>query len=453
MTPAETWHSLLRPDVELQPAYFAKIAAEMRRRKVTFGDRLNCPFLRPFFVDESALKRVQRVGEVLAKIGERVAEAALADPALMAQLGLTPEEDRLARIEPGYRTASTASRLDSFILPDSLQFAEYNAESPAGLGYTQNLQDIFYGLEIMERFRERYPVRSFRPMEAMLEALRASYREWGGKTASPKIAIVDWREVPTWSEFEILAERFAELGVPTTVCDPRDLEFSKGTLKAKGRKIDLVYRRVLINDIVARPAECRALVDAYTARAVCVANTLRCKIPHKKAFFAVLTDDRNARMFSAAERKIIREHVPWTRVVRDERTQRYGHPVDLLGYIRKHRASFVLKPSDEYGGAGVVLGWEMSDDQWEEAIQAALRDTGKVWITQEKISVRREVFPNVVPSGVEMKEMLVDFSPYFFRGKLSGFMTRLSSTGLANVTSGGGQVPVFVVGKPVGRSR
>jgi hypothetical protein len=44
-----------------------------------------------------------------------------------------------------------------------------------------------------------------------------------------------------------------------------------------------------------------------------------------------------------------------------------------------------------------------------------------------------------------MREMLVDLAPYLFRGKLAGFLTRLSSTGLANVTSGGGQVPAFVV--------
>jgi hypothetical protein len=41
--------------------------------------------------------------------------------------------------------------------------------------------------------------------------------------------------------------------------------------------------------------------------------------------------------------------------------------------------------------------------------------------------------------------MLVDFAPYLFRGKLAGFLTRLSATGLANVTSGGGQVPAFRV--------
>ena len=61
---------------------------------------------------------------------------------------------------------------------------------------------------------------------------------------------------------------------------------------------------MLINDIVARPAECAALVKAYEARAVCVANTFRCKIPHMKAFFAVLTDERNAKLFSAEEQRI-----------------------------------------------------------------------------------------------------------------------------------------------------
>ena len=44
-----------------------------------------------------------------------------------------------------------------------------------------------------------------------------------------------------------------------------------------------------------------------------------------------------------------------------------------------------------------------------------------------------------------MRDMLVDFAPYLFRGTLAGFLTRLSATGLANVTSGGGQVPAFVV--------
>jgi hypothetical protein len=46
---------------------------------------------------------------------------------------------------------------------------------------------------------------------------------------------------------------------------------------------------------------------------------------------------------------------------------------------------------------------------------------------------------------VTMTDMLVDFAPYLFRGRMGGYLTRLSAGGLANVTSGGGQVPAFIV--------
>ena len=65
---------------------------------------------------------------------------------------------------------------------------------------------------------------------------------------------------------------------------------------------------------------------------------------------------------------------------------------------------------------------------------------------QEKIHVRRELFPRFnAGRAPRLGDMLVDCAPYLFRGKLAGFLTRLSAGGLANVTSGGGQVPSFVV--------
>ncbi len=71
-SPAEVWHSLLRPDVELSPAFCAEIAAKMRARKLTFGDRIHSPFLRPFFLDERDDARVRVVAETIAALGERV---------------------------------------------------------------------------------------------------------------------------------------------------------------------------------------------------------------------------------------------------------------------------------------------------------------------------------------------------------------------------------------------
>ncbi len=446
MDAIDTWHSLLRPEVELSRRYTQEFAASMRARKLTFGNRVHCPFLRPFLLTEADEARMRAAAETIAALGDRVTAAALATPSILGQLGLTEAETRLVRVDPGYGCASTASRLDAFLLPGSIHFAEYNAESPAGLGYGQRLCELFDEMPAMARFREGRQVRFNRTIEPMLDALVASYREWGGLADPPRIAIVDWRNVPTWTEFEILRDAFTALGVPTFVCDPRDVTFENGALSCGGERIDIVYRRVLINDVLARPDECAALLQAYEAKAVCVANTFRCKLAHKKAFFAVLTDDRNAALFSDAERAAIAAHVPWTRVVADTETITSGRRQPLLRLAEDHRESLVLKPNDEYGGTGVMLGWEASPADWSAALKGALSDPHGTWVLQERIPVRREIFPMFDDTGeVSMRDMLVDFAPFLFRGRMAGYLTRLSATGLANVTSGGGQVPAFVV--------
>jgi len=446
LSPAEEWHAILKATLLRVPALPEDFFKRLRRGKLTFGDRVHCPFLRPFFLSPEDETRVRTVAETIADLGERIAMAALDDKHLFAQLHLREEEERLARIPAGFGRASTASRLDAFLLPDSLKFAEYNGESPAGAGYAETLAEIFRELPMMGKFAQRYEVHNYPLSAKLLDALIMSYLDWGGSSTKPQIAIVDWEDVPTASEFEILQERFEKMGIPTLIADPRELEWDGKSLVARDQKIDLVYRRVLINDIVAKPAECSALVKAYSANAVCVANNFRCKIPHVKAFFAVLTDEQNGALFSHGEREIIRKHIPWTRVVADVGTAHYGQCIDLLAFIRKERDNLVLKPSDEYGGSGVTLGWETSEADWDVAIERALSAKNGVWIVQERIPIRREVFPYIADVGkVDYRDMLVDFAPYLFRGKLAGFLTRLSATGLANVTSGGGQVPAFRV--------
>lgn len=446
--PVKYWDALLRPLLKKSPALAKTFLAELRGANLTFGKRVHCPFLRPVFLSPEDEQRVRTVAETIAAIAERVTNAALEDPKLFAQFHLRPQEERLVRLPGGYQPASAASRLDAFLLEDSLKFTEYNGESPAGAGYSETLSDIFRELPMMEEFKKKFEVHSYPLTAKLLDALITTYVEWGGANKRPQVAIVDWREVPTWSEFEILKERFEKMGIPVVLADPRELEFDGKKLIAKDKTIELLYRRVLINDILARPQECEAIVRAHESGAVCIANNFRCKIPHVKTFFAVITDSANAKYFSYDERKLIEKHVPWTRVVADQKTEYHGKSIDLLPYIRKHREKLVMKPSDEYGGAGVTLGWEVGAKDWERTIEDALpggRAQG-TWIVQERIPMRRGMFPHIGKGNkVEFRDMLVDFAPYLFRGKVAGYLTRLSATSLANVTSGGGQIPSFRV--------
>src|SRR6266478_10069168 len=224
-SPIEEWHAILKTTLVRLPALPEDLVKRMRGAKLTFGNRVHCPFLRQFFLSPEDEERVRTVAETIADLGERITSAALDDKHLFAQFHLREKEERLVRIPTGYGRASTASRLDAFLLPDSLKFAEYNGESPAGAGYAETLAEIFRELPVMDKFAQMYEVHSYPLSARLLDALLASYQDWGGSSAAPQIAIVDWEGVPTWSEFEILQERFERMGVPTLVADPRELEF------------------------------------------------------------------------------------------------------------------------------------------------------------------------------------------------------------------------------------
>src|SRR6266699_5493004 len=111
--------------------------------------------------------------------------------------------------------------------------------------------------------------------------------------------------MPTQSEFELFREYFEAEGYPSVIASPDELEFSGGRLRAGEFEIDIVYKRLLVNEYLPIIKQHPALLDAYRARAICMVNSFRSKIIHKKALFAVLTDGRYASLFTDNERATI----------------------------------------------------------------------------------------------------------------------------------------------------
>ena len=436
----EDYDRLLREEKELVAEMEERLFERMRQAKLTFGGRVLCPFLRPNFVSPEVYEEVRGVCRGI--LGAIDKAATRLGPELWDRVDLTPEERELMAIEPGYRRASPTSRLDAFLTPSAYQFVELNAESPAGIGYAEALTDLFLELPVMQKFQERWTVQRFRARERLLETLLECYREAGGQEEHPTIAIVDYEDVPTRTEHHLFRDFFAEKGHPTFVCDPRDLTFERGALRYEGRLIDIVYKRLLVNEFLEKVDKLQPLLEAARKRAVTMVNPFRCKPLHKKAIFAVLTDETLQDLFSEAERAAIARHVPWTRRVREERTRRRGQAVDLPSFIRQHREELVMKPNDEYGGKGVFIGADLSPADWEAGLATALRSS---YVVQDKVDLGREPFPELGPEGLRTRDLVVDLDPFIFQGEVEGFLTRLSGTSLANVTSGGGQVPAFVV--------
>ena len=436
---AEDYHRLLRDDEGLVAELESRFLERMRQARLTFGGRVLCAFPRPNFVAASDYEAIRTVCRDIFRAVEKV-EAQLGEE-LWDRVDVTPEERELVRIDPGYRRSSPTSRLDAFITTDAYRFVELNAESPAGIAYNEVLVDIFLELPVMKRFQQSWKLRRFQARERLLETLVACHREAGGREEHPTIAIVDYEEVPTRSEHHLFREFFESKGYPALVCDPRHLVFEGGRLRHEDTAIDIVYKRLLTNEFLEKVDQLQPLLKAIRARAVTVVNPFRCKPIHKKAIFAVLTDDDMQPLFTEHERRAIAAHVPWTRRVREGRTTRQGHSIDLVEYARTHREDLVLKPNDEYGGKGVFIGWETSASEWDEALATALRSS---YVVQERVDLKRETFPELSPD-LRLRDLVVDLDPFVFQGEVEGFLTRLSGTSLANVTSGGGQVPAFLI--------
>jgi hypothetical protein len=435
----DDYHALLRDDKGLVQELEERFFERMRAAKLTFGGRVLCPFLRPNFVAPRDYEEVRGVCRAIFAAIEKV-EARLGE-GLWERVDLLPEERELVSIDPGYRRSSPTARLDSFLTTTAYQFVELNAETPAGIGYNEVLVEIFLGLPLVRKFQERYRLSRFRAREKVLETLLGCYREAGGREERPTIAIVDYEDVPTRTEHHLFREFFESQGCPALVCDPRHLTFEGGRLRYEGRAIDIVYKRLLVNELLDQRDSNQALIAAARARAITLVNPFRCKPIHKKAIFAVLTEDELQPLFTHEERAAISAHVPWTRRVSEGRATRHGESIDLPAFICSNRERLVMKPNDEYGGKGVFIGWEMSQTDWETALAQAL---GASYVVQEKVELQRQSFP-VLEGELVFRDLVVDLDPFVFNGEVEGFLTRLSGTSLANVTSGGGQVPAFLV--------
>lgn len=440
----DTYHGLL--DEALAQESQAQLEDQLRRRGLFFGDRPLCSVLRPRLLTAQQYDFLQRRVAPLLRAFDRIYRAALEDAAFRAQFGLLDWEEELIRDDPGFADPSPVSRLDTFFVHEraGLRCTEYNAETPAAAAYGDVLAEVFYGLPVMRRFLRRYTVRPLPARHHVLHALIAAYQEWSGRRTLPRIAILDWREVPTYSEFVISAEYFRSQGLDCVIADPREVEYRNGRLHAGDGPVDLIYKRVLITELVERGGLQHPVVQAVRDGVVCMVNPFRCKILHKKASLAVLSDDRNAQLFSADEQAAIDAHIPWTRVVAERHSRFHGEEIDLLPYLAAHRERFVLKPNDEYGGAGIVLGWEATDTEWQAALKAAL---AQPFIVQERIALPTESYPSLVDGRVVFAERILDTAPFVFHGAyMDGCLTRLSTASLVNVTAGGGSsLATFVV--------
>ncbi len=437
------YHRVLDSEPFKDLAWAQALAERMQAEHLTLGGRPICPFLRPHFISRRQYDALVRAAEALFSAIDRVKLMALSNPALLARMELLPAEKMLASVDPGYPFLAVTSLLDTRLSNGSLSFVEYNADTPIGVAYGEALADLFYDCPPVREFRKRYVLEKLGGKRHLLAAMLRAYKQFGGKR-QPRIGILEFRqafETAEQGEYVLLCEFFRSEGLEAEIVWPDQLEYRGGTLRRGRFEIDLIYRRVTAQEFLQRFDLSHPLVRAYRDRKVCVVNSFRSELAHKKAIFDLLTDETLTTDFAAAERKAIRQYIPWTRVVRPAKTTYQGETVDLLEFILKNREKLVLKPNDGSGEQHVVRGWESDESAWERALKRALRTP---FVVQERVAATQALFPLLRYGQLEMKSMQVDLHPHAYLGKVQGCSSWLTAPE-GGFSSLAGLAPTFIL--------
>ncbi len=185
------YHALLDP--KLAAVSWQCLTEEMRARRLYFGERPLATVLRPRLMTMTQYELLQRGTQQVAEAARSIVAAALADDevgrAVREVLMLTPLEERLIAMPPGYLEPSAHSRMDTFLTVDgsSLQFVEYNAESPAAIAYEDLLAQAFLSMPVMQEFSKRYSIMPLPARQYMLRTLLDCWRTAGSPGHEPRL--------------------------------------------------------------------------------------------------------------------------------------------------------------------------------------------------------------------------------------------------------------------------
>jgi hypothetical protein len=400
------------------------------------------PFvLMPHFISQGQLRRVKHAVSKLSKVLDRFCDAYPHDEALREELAVSPAEDSLIRIDPGFPRPMRICRLDAFLTGYEIRFLEFNADSPAGTGYTDILHEGLDTIIDLPRVRQEFDTAYAPILPELIGTLTDAYAHVRAKHTdlpeSPRLALIDAEGSPSVPEFRIICAAAKASGIDALHATLDEITYDGSKLTVGGEPVQLVYRRALLEDI-----DQSDLVAAARDGRVCVVNPFRARVANNKKLFALFCDPRFAHLIERDEQEVIDATIPWTRILRAGHTNYGDWRIDLLPFVADNRERLVLKPASDFGGHNVALGMETPPAKWESIIEAHAERAD--FIVQEYVPVPEEMFPTIEDGHVQMRLKRFNINPFGIGGRYAGSITRISDRAVINVSAGGGLLPSVI---------
>lgn len=414
------------------------------KHNCTFSGKPMPTLLKPNFVSKKQLQKLKLTVEVMGTVLDKFIDLYMKNEDVRRIMKFSDIENELFNIDPGYNKPLVISRLDAFLNDDTVKFLEFNCDSPAGIAYADVMEEGFKELFKEYPLFEQWKISYMRRQDLLLDTLLQCYAEFRSRVKTmpenPFIAIVDWEGVSTYSEFQLLEKHFTGKGYKTLICSPQQFSIKNGRAMVHDEEVHLVYRRVITRELLQKYDQVGDFIQCMKDGLVCCCNSFRSYIVGNKKVLALILDPQFQGIFDRKELKMIKETVPWTKILADNEVYFRDKRVYLRDFILENKDLLVLKPANMYGGKNVYIGLETSQETWERVMNQQIEDES--WVVQEYVDIPTDIYPEI-GDGISFKRKYVNINPFTLLGKYSGSITRVSDSAVINVSAGGGLVPTL----------
>ncbi|HYG64530.1 MAG TPA: hypothetical protein VEL74_18265 [Thermoanaerobaculia bacterium] len=370
------------------------------------------------------------IARVAASIPRRVFEL---DPERMAEFYRLPRElvgltvSLMAKNDP---TDGAIGRGDFILAPSGLKCCEANMAGNLGGSELGDWTERYLREPLVRRFMEHEGlVGSYTdPPRVLFHHILDEAEERGvPEDGRLNAALLVSPSPPEWrAHFQrvwqsVLADRGGAVEGELAVCGDAELRERGGRLFLGDLRIDVVvdasFGQVARHVFVALQA---GRVRAYNGPATPLLSD--------KLNLALASEMADSGLFTDEERRVIRDHLPWTRRVEDGFADFEGERVYLPDLLADRRERLILKHSLSSQGSDVHAGAFTPPARWEELVRAALDDG--LWIVQEFMPPTP--IPFLLPEGGAADHEVV-WGLYIIGERYGGGFLRVQPAGRAGV--------------------
>lgn len=458
----------------------------------------------PYIVDIAFLPAFRTIVETVSCVLDSWIETTLASPSpffsLLPPAFSNPRLFALLRLEPP-SPAFLSARYDTLFYPDTgqIQLLECNAGDPSGLGWVDQQAALLQSLSFFRsnpdqistlpivRSHHRAILETYRSLRSRSKEIKTREGSFDTRDSlpdPPTIAFACAEDSFVRSDHACLRSFYEAFGETAFLADPRLFQHRPGQgLFFQNQRIDLVIRDT-IDEYILDPfwEATEGLRSALAEGSIVVLNPFRSALGDWKGWWEVLSDPIHLADLPTETADLLSQVIPWTRICRPlQTTSPQGQTIDLWDFACQEQGSLILKPTDGYGGFGIVIGAKVSAETWLSALTDAFQRPGSQ-ILQTFLPLPSEVLPSITrqengppldkrlpptpqdapppdlsdpthsapqgterptPNPIQWAERWLTLSLWYQRPTFGGAFARASTDPIINVHQGGGIFPVF----------